>query len=883
MAGEDGAAGLDLINLAGPLTVEAILKSLQQSFNEGNCYTWAGPVLIAVNPFESPGSALTGVLGRLVEQLLRELTDSAQSRALVFTGACGSGKSFIADQLLVKMFHSTHKTDWLQDLRKYWQVSSVVLKALGSACMESNKDASRIGRMVDFTYSGLNIMKMKINCFFLDQTRLVSPSPKEQNYHIFYQLLAALSPEERSKYHLSYHEPRTLHYLSQGAESQQSPQHLQNHYEAWKSSLAQLGIPLTDVIKILVSILLVGNILFYEAKNQELSVQGVEDLRAVADLLGVEPQLLQRGLTLRTYHSQDHGETVHSPCSAAASNSARDALAKALYIRTVVAIMRRINTLLKGASQRSQGGGVMPHTPPSSGSEQVVHIVDLFGFEAREVNSLESLCVNWTSEKLQHYYTQAMFHQVAEECHGEGVDPLFESSLYDCSPCLELIGAHHSGMLQMLNTETLSPRVSSEDIRVRLRDRFHTSPCFLPPVGSASTFAMRHYCGPVVYDIYSLLNANADTVADDIIATFNSKNCKFGFVAHLFAVELNRDLRSDGTAKGQMCRITPAYLQHAVHEARLPTTYVQDFQSNLGDVFAALKRSKPFFVRCLKSNNQQSPGHFDREVVGQQVQHMAIFETVDLIQTGFIHWLSFESFVSRYRVVVPASPSRPHGCRPRDSLQELLAALAHTIEDIEVSDEYYAIGKTKVFLNEEFRQCLERYRGRILHRAAVKVQAAVRMYLCHKHWPQLKFSLKQAQLQGEAQNQLSADAGGGGGSRGSQSSQKAYTVRNYTIVGNYKVGFPQWRVMRCQYPDSGGPSLLKAGDEVFVLGRSQKRGYLIVEVSGKQIHMPHHFTELRLTPPSSPPPPPSAAATGISGGAPSSKVPRQPQQHFSDL
>ena len=29
----------------------------------------------------------------------------------------------------------------------------------------------------------------------------------------------------------------------------------------------------------------------------------------------------------------------------------------------------------------------------------------------------------------------------------------------------------------------------------------------------------------MVYDTYSLLNANADTVADDIIATFNSKVC----------------------------------------------------------------------------------------------------------------------------------------------------------------------------------------------------------------------------------------------------------------------------------------------------------------------------------------------------------------------
>ncbi len=69
-----------------------------------------------------------------------------------------------------------------------------------------------------------------------------------------------------------------------------------------------------------------------------------------------------------------------------------------------------------------------------------------------------------------------------------------------------------------------------------------------------------------------------------------------------------------------------------------------------------------------------------------------------------------------------------------------------------------------------------------------------------------------------------------------------YTVRNYTIVGNYKVGFPQWRVMKCSYPES----TLTPGDEIYVLGRSQKRGYLIVEVKGQQIHMPHQYTELKV-------------------------------------
>jgi hypothetical protein len=45
-----------------------------------------------------------------------------------------------------------------------------------------------------------------------------------------------------------------------------------------QSSLAQLGIPLTDVVKVLVATLLLGNVLFYEAKNQELSMQGLEGM-----------------------------------------------------------------------------------------------------------------------------------------------------------------------------------------------------------------------------------------------------------------------------------------------------------------------------------------------------------------------------------------------------------------------------------------------------------------------------------------------------------------------------------------------------------------------------------------------------------------------------
>jgi myosin heavy subunit len=115
MAREDN---FDLINLDGPLTVEAIVRTLQQRFMDGHCYAWIGPVLLCINPFEAPGPAMHSVLKQLCERILQDMASDLQPRAVIFHGPCGSGKTFTADQLLVKMFQNTQRTDWLQDIRK---------------------------------------------------------------------------------------------------------------------------------------------------------------------------------------------------------------------------------------------------------------------------------------------------------------------------------------------------------------------------------------------------------------------------------------------------------------------------------------------------------------------------------------------------------------------------------------------------------------------------------------------------------------------------------------------------------------------------------------------------------------------------------------------
>lgn len=41
------------------------------------------------------------------------------------------------------------------------------------------------------------LYRTKIHCYFLDQTRAIRPLSNEKNYHIFYQMLAGLSHDER--------------------------------------------------------------------------------------------------------------------------------------------------------------------------------------------------------------------------------------------------------------------------------------------------------------------------------------------------------------------------------------------------------------------------------------------------------------------------------------------------------------------------------------------------------------------------------------------------------------------------------------------------------------------------------------------------------------
>ena len=92
---------------------------------------------------------------------------------------------------------------------------------------------------------------------------MIRPLAKEKNYHIFYQMLAGLSREERIRLNLEGYSVHNLNYLQSG-DTCQNEQEDAMRFQAWKTCLGILGIPFLDVVRVLSAVLLLGNVQFVD-------------------------------------------------------------------------------------------------------------------------------------------------------------------------------------------------------------------------------------------------------------------------------------------------------------------------------------------------------------------------------------------------------------------------------------------------------------------------------------------------------------------------------------------------------------------------------------------------------------------------------------------
>ncbi|XP_035775334.1 unconventional myosin-Ia-like isoform X3 [Anopheles albimanus] len=945
----------DLIHLPGPLTEDAVMRTLHNRFNDGKYFTNVGPILLSVNPYHDVGNPLTlsstrsvplaPQLRKIVQEAVRQQAETGYPQAIILSGTSGSGKTHCS-MLLLRQLFAVAGGGPETDAFKHLAAAFTVLRSLGSAKTATNSESSRIGQFIEVQVTDGALYRTKIHCYFLDQTRVIRPLPNEKNYHIFYQMLAGLNADECARLNLEGYSPANLRYLQHG-DIRQDEQEDAARFQAWKACLGILGIPFLDVVRVLAAVLLLGNVQFVDGQGLEVEVVGETELNAVASLLGVPPAQLFRGLTTRTHNAR--GQLIKSVCDANMSNMTRDCLAKALYCRTVATIVRRANSLKRlgstlgtlssdsNESVHNQAEVASQHASTIGGNagsksmaalnnavrhatDGFIGILDMFGFEEPRPAQLEHLCINLCAETMQHFYNTHIFKSSVESCREEGIICDTEVDYVDNVPCIDLISSLRTGLLSMLDAEC-SVRGTAESyvakIKVQHRNSARLEQRALEPY-DPRLFAIRHFAGRVEYDTTDFLDTNRDVVPDDLVSVFYKHTCNFGFATHLFGTELKALYAQDSGPRGLSFRIAPTSHTDLLNGDEPVSTLTQDFHTRLDNLLRTLVHARPHFVRCIRSNTSEKGGMFDRGAVVRQIRALQVLETVNLMASGFPHRMRFKQFTARYRMLAPFRLLRR--CEEK-ALEDCKVILDFALENPPELDGSvtlsWAPGKRHIFLSEGIRQHLERLRTEVRMKSATLIQATWRGWNLRKRLGTIRRT-HDIQLMGGAMHSINKTSGivrGEGkisedfmadttmlitGTRTSNVTHAnanntgtatrprpqpiagtpppdpnekcdskiiAQTCtlfgldlerpppvppsRSYTVTGNSKLGYPQTRIMKMNFPEDPGAvglgEQLRKGEAVTVTGASHRRGHLIVEHNGISLHVPFQYMELVKT------------------------------------
>ncbi|KAF7478538.1 hypothetical protein GHT09_010347 [Marmota monax] len=574
-----------------------------------------------------------------------------------------------------------------------------LLESFGNAKTVRNDNSSRFGKFVEIFLEGGVISGAITSQYLLEKSRIVFQAKNERNYHIFYELLAGLPAQLRQAFSLQ--EAETYYYLNQGGNCEITGKSDADDFRRLLAAMEVLGFSGEDqdsIFRILASILHLGNVYFekYETDAQEVaSVVSAREIQAVAELLQISPEGLQKAITFKV--TETMREKIFTSLTVESAVDARDAIAKVLYALLFGWLIARVNAL------------VSPQQDTLS-----IAILDIYGFEDLSFNSFEQLCINYANENLQYLFNKIIFQEEQEEYIREQID-WREITFADNQPCINLISLKPYGILRILDDQCCFPQATDHTFLQKCHYHHGANPLYSKPKMPLPEFTIKHYAGKVTYQVHKFLDKNHDQVRQDVLDLFVRSRTRV--VAHLFS---SHAPQAAPQRLGKSSSVTRLYKAHTV---------AAKFQQSLLDLVEKMERCNPLFVRCLKPNHKKEPGLFEPDVVMAQLRYSGVLETVRIRKEGFPVRLPFQMFVDRYRCLVALKPDLPAN---GDLCVSVLSRLCTVMPNM------YRVGVSKLFLKEHLHQLLESMREHVLHLAALTLQRCFRGFLVQRRFRSLR-------------------------------------------------------------------------------------------------------------------------------------------------
>ncbi|XP_004839951.1 unconventional myosin-Ig [Heterocephalus glaber] len=719
--------------LLDQVTMEDFMRNLQLRFEKGLIYTYIGEVLVSVNPYKQlplyGPEAVARYQGRelyerpphlyaLANAAYRAMKRSSRDTCIVISGESGAGKTEASKHIMQYIAAVTNPSQRaeVERVKDVLLKSTCVLEAFGNARTNRNHNSSRFGKYMDinFDFKG-DPVGGHIHSYLLEKSRVLKQHVGERNFHAFYQLLRGCEDQELQGLHLERN-PALYNFTRQGAGLSSGAQNAlesdENSHRAVTEAMRVIGFQPEEVAtvhRILAAILHLGNIEFVETEDHGLRKGGLgvaEEALVdhVAELTATPRDLVLRSLLARTVASGGH-DLIEKGHTVAEASYARDACAKAVYQRLFEWVVDRINGIMEARGR----------DPRQDGKDTVIGVLDIYGFEVFPVNSFEQFCINYCNEKLQQLFIQLILKQEQEEYEREGIT--WQSVEYfNNATIVELVERPHRGILAVLDEAcsaagTITDRIFLQTLDTHHRHHPHYSSRQLCPTDKTMEFGrdfrIKHYAGDVTYSVEGFIDKNRDFLFQDFKRLlYNS---------------------SDPTLRAMW----PDGQQDITEVTKRPLTAGTIFKNSMVALVENLASKEPFYVRCIKPNEDKVPGMLDENHCRHQVAYLGLLENVRVRRAGFASRQPYSRFLLRYKMTCEYT-------WPNHLLGSDRAAVGALLEQHGLQGDV-AFGHSKLFIHSpRTLVTLEQSRARLIPIIVLLLQKAWRGTLARWHCRRLR-------------------------------------------------------------------------------------------------------------------------------------------------
>ncbi|CAH0477408.1 unnamed protein product [Peronospora belbahrii] len=692
----DEPEGVDDMRLLRYLNEPSILFNLKQRFAASKPYTYSNDIVIAVNPYKW----VENLYGDgLHEQYLRKPRDSLpphvyststaaynhmktteMNQSILVSGESGAGKT---ETTKIVMNHLASVAGGRKDktIAKVIDVNPL-LESFGNAKTTRNDNSSRFGKFTQLQFDNRGkLIGAKCETYLLEKSRVVSIAEGERNYHIFYQLLAGLSSQERKEFGL---DPSCKYqYAGSLAEMQIPGLDDSKWFVSTQKSLSTIGLDAAaqkTLFKILAGVLLLGEVSFEKCGEGGSRISSSSALSQVAKMFGLQATRIEEALCNRTVITRNDSVTV--PLAPVEATENRDALAKTIYSKMFDWMVVKINAAISTDESRIKGQ---------------IGVLDIFGFEDFVHNGFEQFCINYANEKLQQKFTTDVFKTVEDEYIREGLQ--WDHIQYQDNVGIVEVIEGKMGIIALMNDHLRQPRDTEEALVNKIRTNHQTkkngdvNESIDFPKVKRTQFIVNHYAGPVTYETVGFMEKHRDTLQTDLLD-----------LIQLSSLPLLPELFEDSEVTTE---------SESGRGKKAPKSLGSQFKTSLAQLMDNIKTTNTHYVRCIKPNSNKSPMEFNKRMIVEQLRSAGVIEAIRITRSGYPSRLTPKELATRYAIMFPPSM---HSKDVRRTCSVFMTSIGRK------SPLEYQMGKTLIYFKNGVMEELEAMKSDFMYYEARTIQ-----------------------------------------------------------------------------------------------------------------------------------------------------------------